>query len=423
VSSPNPIYQTVGGGSYYLTNGSPYRNAGTTNIDTILLADLRTKTTYPPILYYTPQIYFSSNLNLFPQTQRDTNANTVDLGYHYDPLDYLIGAIQVTNATITFNPGTAIGFFGTASYYYGMLIGDNANFSSIGSPNNLIHIVGYNVVQEQNATNWITAIGGLIGPFSTTASEVNCRFTDWSVPAQDAAYIETYSDILPVDLRDCQFRGGQLVSWGLTINLTNCLLERVNCNIFQDDTNVPIVRNNLVYWGTFGFSPTVTNSVVRDNLFDHTAIPDYLGGAGITYVGGHNAFVTNCDTLDPVFPGDIILSNSIAYQTGPLGNYYQPTNSPLINAGSTTADQVGLYHYTVTTNEVVEGTNTVSIGYHYVALDQYGNPLDSNGDGIPDYLEDANGDGIYDFGDLGDWQNTLYLKVLITRPQNGSTMP
>jgi hypothetical protein len=133
--------------------------------------------------------------------------------------------------------------------------------------------------------------------------------------------------------------------------------------------------------------------------------------------------VTNCDTLDPVFPGDIILSNSIAYQTGPLGNYYQPTNSPLINAGSTTADQVGLYHYTVTTNEVVEGTNTVSIGYHYVALDQYGNPLDSNGDGIPDYLEDANGDGIYDFGDLGDWQNTLYLKVLITRPQNGSTMP
>ena len=69
-----------------------------------------------------------------------------------------------------------------------------------------------------------------------------------------------------------------------------------------------------------------------------------------------------------------------------------------------------------------EGTNIVSIGYHYVALDQYGNPLDSNGGGIPDYLEDANGNGIYDAGDLGDWQN-FNLKVLITRPRNGSLLP
>jgi len=83
---------------------------------------------------------------------------------------------------------------------------------------------------------------------------------------------------------------------------------------------------------------------------------------------------------------------------------------------------LGLYHYTVQTNEVVEGTNTVSIGFHYVATDAYGNPLDSNGDGIPDYLEDANGNGIYDTGDLGDWQN-LNLHVIITRPRNGSTLP
>ena len=48
----------------------------------------------------------------------------------------------------------------------------------------------------------------------------------------------------------------------------------------------------------------------------------------------------------------------------------------------------------MTTNEAVEGTNIISIGYHYVATDQYGNPLDSNGDGIPDYLEDLNGKGV-----------------------------
>jgi hypothetical protein len=65
----------------------------------------------------------------------------------------------------------------------------------------------------------------------------------------------------------------------------------------------------------------------------------------------------------------------------------------------------------------------VDIGYHYVAVDTNGIPLDSNGDGIPDYLQDANGNGVYDFGDLGDWQNTLYLKVLITRPRNSSILP
>ena len=50
----------------------------------------------------------------------------------------------------------------------------------------------------------------------------------------------------------------------------------------------------------------------------------------------------------------------------------------------------------------------VDIGYHYVATDAYGNPLDSNGNGIPDYLEDANGDGMFDAGDLADWQISSY---------------
>jgi hypothetical protein len=45
----------------------------------------------------------------------------------------------------------------------------------------------------------------------------------------------------------------------------------------------------------------------------------------------------------------------------------------------------------------------VDIGYHYVATDAFGNPLDTNGDGIPDYLEDANGDGVFDAGDWGNW--------------------
>ena len=90
---------------------------------------------------------------------------------------------------------------------------------------------------------------------------------------------------------------------------------------------------------------------------------------------------------------DII--TNFAWQAGPLGGFYQPAGSPLLNNGSTFAKNLGLYHYTVLTNESVEGTSVVSRGYHYVAVtNTTGLPLDYNNDGWPDYLEDANGDGI-----------------------------
>jgi hypothetical protein len=52
-------------------------------------------------------------------------------------------------------------------------------------------------------------------------------------------------------------------------------------------------------------------------------------------------------------------------------------------------------------------------------------PLDSNGDGIPDYLEDANGNGLVDSGEIA-WTNVpgdLGLTVVITQPANNSKLP
>ena len=69
---------------------------------------------------------------------------------------------------------------------------------------------------------------------------------------------------------------------------------------------------------------------------------------------------------------------------------------------------MGLFHFTTQTNQAPEGTSIVDIGYHYVATDAFGNPLDSNGDGMPDYLEDSNGNGVFDSGDLGEWQISPY---------------
>ena len=64
--------------------------------------------------------------------------------------------------------------------------------------------------------------------------------------------------------------------------------------------------------------------------------------------------------------------------SGWLGNFYLPTNSPLINASALSAADLGLFHFTTQTNQTKEGSTLLDIGYHYVAVDSNGKPIDSN---------------------------------------------
>src|SRR5207244_3097789 len=73
-----------------------------------LRANLRTQATFPPVLVANAII--SANSTYVPQVARDTN--TLDLGYHYDPMDYAVGGLTVTNATLTVSPGTVVAVFG-----------------------------------------------------------------------------------------------------------------------------------------------------------------------------------------------------------------------------------------------------------------------------------------------------------------------
>ena len=65
----------------------------------------------------------------------------------------------------------------------------------------------------------------------------------------------------------------------------------------------------------------------------------------------------------------------------------------------------------------------VDIGFHYVAVTN-NVPIDTDGDGLPDYLEDRNGNGTVDSGET-DWQSAtdLGLKVWITEPKSNSNIP
>lgn len=362
--------------------------------------------------------------SLSPQAGRNTS--TLDLGYHYDPLDYEFGWVLVTNAAITVNAGTVIGTFGTNSGAYGLAIGQGASLSSQGTATAQNWIVQYNTVQEQPYTNWFqTTNGAICSEFQglSPGATNNFRFTSWSMLSQAAPHFNAPTNVGPFNFQDCEFHGGKITTLGPTLNLSNCLLERVYADLEPKDRQTNYIRTCLACGGNFTLA--ATNAYVADNLFDKAGVTNWN-----SYTGTLNAYVTNNTRLQPTLANDILLSASPSYQAGPLGNYYQTNTSILINGDTnTTADQIGLYHYTVITNisggaEIKETNSFVDVSYHYVAVDTNGVPIDTNGDGILDYISDSNGNGLIDSGEIG-WNvsGDLGLKVIITRPRNGTTIP
>jgi hypothetical protein len=390
VSSGSGVFQTIGAGSYYLADGSTHRNAGTTDIQPGLAAALRAKTTYPPLLY--SNVTITTDTTLWTQAQRDTDIP--DIGYHYDPIDYFCSC-SVSNATLTLTNGVAVAYVG----YTDLWLQNGGRLVSGGTPLQRNHIVYYNLVQEQ-PVNLAAPYGhGLSLPFFFYHSDFSrnpslaLRFTTLAAPLGATWVVPSASSewgVSAFDMQDCEVYGAG-ATWSQcwppdesVISMRNNLFQYANVDI--ESTAELGVRNNLfkgAEW-TVLFN-TSAAPFCTDNAFDGGSV--YLDGAF-----GHNAFL-NGATLESGNPqaGDIF--TNLTWVSGPLGRYYQPTNSPLINAGSTNADLLGLYHYTTQTNQVKETNSFVDIGYHYVAVDSNKSPIDMDGDGIPDYLEDINGNG------------------------------
>ena len=406
-------FQAAGAGNFYLTNGCAFANAGTLKINPTLLANLQQKTTWPPVVY--SNVTIMVNTTLSPQAQRDTESPGPDLGYHYDPIDYLVDNFSITNAMLTVTNGVAIASYNET----GIQLQDNSAIVSIGSPLYPNWFVRYSSAQEESVL-----LGGNSGPEITinaspsiwhTGPNGQYSFSKFATPASSGDDIADnattyYNNLL---FQNCEFYSGPNyfgTATNTTVNILNCLFWRSSITAIAESTNSYLNFSNNTFYGTgisFMNPSAVNNWSAYNNDFDSCVILEYDSYPAPPMgqiPNGFNAYL-NCRAsgnrarLYPTNAFDIVMTNSLAYQTGPLGSFYQPSGSPLLNKGSTTADQVGLYHFTVTTNEVVDGTNLVSIGYHYVATDAYGNPLDSNGDGVPDYIEDANGNGLVDNGE------------------------
>ena len=392
-------FQSVGAGSYYLANGCNFTNAGTSSSDSTLLADLLKKTTHPPLWLTNTTVSVNTNLN--PQAARDTQT-APDLGYHYDPIDYLANQWAMTDATLTLTNGVAIATCNEA----GFLLQDGSAIISIGSPVFPNWLVRYSSVQEQPVSLSGTNSGGItvLPAYTSAMPSAQYRFTKFACPAVGGGDLydagsTSYSNLL---VQDCEFWGGQNTLTGAsntTAVLRNNLFYRsVITAVATNLTSTLNLTNNLVFGGLISLAqPTNTVWSAFNNDFDSCTITNS------TLTNGYNAYLKCSGRLYPTSSYDVVSSSTLAYQTGPLGAFYQLTSSSLINKGNTNANLLGLYHYTTTTNEVKETNSLVDIGYHYVAVDAYGNPIDTDGDGIPDYLEDSNGNGIYDAGDLSNW--------------------
>lgn len=400
------VFQSVGAASYYLANASTNRDSGTTNLNANLLAALKKKTTYPPIVL-TNAITTDTTLSI--QATRDSN--TPDLGYHYDPLDYAGSGIVISNATFTVQAGVGMGLHG-GSASFGLLLLDGGKVNITGTPDSLARVVRYNLVQEQSVTNWSASSMAKSlttpGTYSTNSSlgGVTLRFVDFSMPAGGSDHLYLGATNLSVNVRDCQFLGGQITSLRPDVTILNNLFERVAFKLYSPVNGFTALMRNSTH---FGGSVTVSNNAggtwtLRDNLYDGNSL--FQNG---TVGNNWNAYLTNGTRLTPTGANDVVLTvTNVTYETGWLGRFYLPTNltshGVIFNAGSQNATNSGLYHYTMVTNQTPELSTVVDIGFHYVAVNSSGMPIDGDGDGLANYLEDTNGNGLVDSGELS-WQS------------------
>ena len=379
------VFQTVGGGSYYLATNSPYRNAGTTNIDPTVLADIATKTTYPPIML-TNDITVATTLS--PQAQRDTN--TPDIGYHYDPIDYMWTNLVMTE-NVTLTNGAAVSF-------YRLMIAD-AMLTSWGTANRMNHICPRSCVQEREQSSgsmFRTIYGGINANFNFTSmsslgeqSIWKCQ-CPWSVTIQNSAFqnINLFIGLGGAAVADSP---DTLPTNQLPVLIKNNVFERCSLSAESASYFYDYYPGNVPDYYEFEYQ---LSAQFYNNLFWHSSV----GVVGWLYYWGdidsfdfsfyNNAFDNTSTSLDGWWMdyannADIGTSSSgvssiylstFNYATGPLGPWYQ-ASTDLIDEGTTNANYLGLYWFTTQTNQVPETNSIVDIGFHYAVLDTNGLPL------------------------------------------------
>jgi hypothetical protein len=342
---------------------------------------------------------------------------------------------------------------GSRYTWWGLDLRENSSVVSHAMPNKPSIFTDTQLVQEQDEYSSSSLIvPDFEGLASDNAPTMDFRFTKFYAPAGgfqvwggDWEFIyygdnlASYNSLVNWTMRDCELHGGR-VSLGLpdpSIDLTqyygagavdweNNLFEGVNINLnpatWWDNGVVNfdeslIARNNLFIGANWmALEPVPANAgnwTFSDNLFDgidfqvDSAAPlDFDFNAYYPLPVSQELYNTMSSVLS-LTAGDttalasatndlggsheVTLNCAPPYARGTFGNYYMATVTLLWQAGSQTAADAGLSQYTTFTNQAKDtASEPVDIGLHYVAATN-SLPLDSDGDGVPDYVEAEHG--------------------------------
>jgi len=283
--------------------------------------------------------------------------------------------VKNVSAALTLNGGVAVGTYGAAASH-GLGITSTGSLDSQGGPMNLNWIVRYNTVQEQSAGPWASStVESSVKTLSGTPT-VTASFTGWSVPAAASGWGDHFNNRNggTATFTHCQFSGGRFTIDPGSVDLINCLWQRVSVTLRDLDGDPEWnLYNNLFHGGTLYYRARGDDPTLRayDNCFDRTTIT--RGGSSESFTHDYNGYITGQDRLTPSpGPHDVVLANMV-YAPGPLGGFYQG-QTDLLNQGSRSAADAGLdYGYTVVPDQTRDGADgngdPVDIGFHYRVSD------------------------------------------------------
>lgn len=396
-------YTSVGAGSHYSENSS----SASSDIPDTLIKELRRKTTQPPRILTG---VIDEDTILEPIVKR----NSIELGYHYDPIDYIVSDIVVSNATLTLTNGVVLGVYGNT----GIKLQSGGKLFSGGRPERLNKIIRLHAVQERSDIDWVNEPNfSLLSEDSigNPTLSIDLNFTLLSQIAGNGAILSGGSKINRFLLNNCQLYGGLLTlnqsgSSGSLFCFTNNLFDHMKLTLGNSsDVFTARLYNNTFYGSTNVFLPASENNwIICDNYFHEVSNSQ---NSSLNNQHDYNGYYAeNTIRLTPHASHDQVVTNSVVFESGALGDFYYESGIPLINNGSRTAASAGLYHYTTQCNNVKEAGTQVDIGFHYIAVDENMLPCDFDGDGYPDYIEDTAGIGLLNSrsGDSGErnWQKS-----------------
>jgi hypothetical protein len=355
----SPPFQTAAGGGYYLA-GDTLRGQGTTaGVSSSLLASLKTRTTHPPNVYIGQNIYSpSGEVDFPPYASRDSEIYGPDLGYHYDPLDYVFSNCTV-NAAMAFSPGTAVGWQGQA-----LTCSDGESVTFNGTDALPCYFVHCTTVQESAPRGDGTGIAGS----SQSSYYLTAYFTRFSASGNVATNFnaQTYN----ASLNNCEIWSGLVggdVGGGLNLTCNNCLFDRTTVEEGGPSGGYLYLQNCTLHGGRLNVNNVNNNQSAQayDSAFDGTVIT--INNPNGSFSGSHNAYLSNATKL-PNDNGDggPPDQTSFNWQSGLLGYFYLPANSPLIDHGDN-YQGLGISGNGAFTTQTtgMPDYNTVDIGYHY----------------------------------------------------------